>query len=52
MSFDNRTTRPCRHVLLLGTPGDALGAAYEFGPPRGRNLRWRWWGRGLRLGAR
>ena len=39
--------------VLLGTAaGDALGAAYEFGPPRGPELRSPWWRRGLRVGAR
>jgi ADP-ribosylglycohydrolase len=29
--------------VLLGTAaGDALGAPYEFQPPRGQSSRWQW----------
>ncbi len=39
--------------VLLGTAaGDSLGAAYEFGPPRGPELEVDGRGRELRLGGR
>ena len=37
-------------ALLATAAGDALGAAYEFGPPAARKSRSPWWGAGASAG--